>query len=177
MPFYLWFFIFTAQPHKEERFMFVAYPALCINAAIAYHVILTAWGGLSNHFTKGRSQELLNWTILVLPITITALISLSRSLAIVTAYSAPIDIYSALPANATGNLCLGKEWYRFPSSYFLPDNVRAKFIKSAFDGLLPGEFPEALSGWKRPGTWMIPERMNDLNIGDSSKYVRYINLV
>lgn len=34
LPFYLWFGILTVQPHKEERFMFPAFPLLCFNAAI-----------------------------------------------------------------------------------------------------------------------------------------------
>jgi alpha-1,2-mannosyltransferase len=170
LPFYLWFAIFTAQPHKEERFMYPAYPALCLNAAMAYHVILTVWGSVSNRLAKGKSQDLLNWTVLALPLAVAALGSLSRVLAVVSAYSAPLEVYAGLPANATGNLCLAKEWYRFPSSYFLPNGVRAKFIKSAFDGLLPGEFPES-TDWSRPGTWMIPEGMNDENKGDPSKYV------
>ena len=34
LPFYLWLAIFTLQPHKEERFMYPAYPALALNAAI-----------------------------------------------------------------------------------------------------------------------------------------------
>jgi alpha-1,2-mannosyltransferase len=169
-PFYLWFAIFTAQPHKEERFMFVAYPALCLNAAMAYHVILTVWGAVSNRLASGKSQDILNWTVLAVPLIAIALTSLSRVLAVVSAYSAPMDVYSALPSNATGNLCLGKEWYRYPSSYFLPDGMRAKFIKSAFDGLLPGEFLESKE-LIRPGTWMLPEGMNDENIEDPLKYV------
>lgn len=175
LPFYLWLAVFTAQPHKEERFMFVTYPALCLNAAIAYHITLTIWGALSNRLISGKVQEILNWTVLAAPLAVTALLSLSRVLAIVTAYSAPLHVYNALPANATGNLCLAKEWYRFPSSYFLPDGVRAKFVRGAFDGLLPGEFPESNGSWKRDGTWVIPKGMNDQNKGDLSKYVRNYN--
>lgn len=33
-PFYLWLAIFTLQPHKEERFMYPAYPALVSNPAV-----------------------------------------------------------------------------------------------------------------------------------------------
>lgn len=38
-PFYLWLLILTAQPHKEERFMFPAYPLLCFNAAITLYLM------------------------------------------------------------------------------------------------------------------------------------------
>jgi alpha-1,2-mannosyltransferase len=51
--------------------------------------------------------------------------------------------------------------------------MRAKFIKSEFDGLLPGEFFEPSEGFGlRPGTWLIPAGMNDENIEDMGKYVR-----
>lgn len=42
-------------------------------------------------------------------------------------------------------VCVGKEWYRFPSHYFLPEGARLGLIKSHFDGLLPGEFSEKVS--------------------------------
>ena len=39
-PLYLWLAIFTLQPHKEERFMYPAYPFLALNAAISVHIII-----------------------------------------------------------------------------------------------------------------------------------------
>jgi alpha-1,2-mannosyltransferase len=38
-PFYLWLAILTAQAHKEERFMFPAYPLLCFNAAVTLYLM------------------------------------------------------------------------------------------------------------------------------------------
>jgi alpha-1,2-mannosyltransferase len=38
-PVYLWFLILTAQAHKEERFMFPAYPLLCFNAAVTLYLV------------------------------------------------------------------------------------------------------------------------------------------
>ena len=38
-PFYLWLGIFTLQAHKEERFMFPAYPLLCFNAAVTVYLV------------------------------------------------------------------------------------------------------------------------------------------
>jgi len=35
VPMYLWIIIFTAQPHKEERFLFVIYPLIVFNAAVS----------------------------------------------------------------------------------------------------------------------------------------------
>ncbi|KAG5342034.1 hypothetical protein C0989_005714 [Termitomyces sp. Mn162] len=39
LPFYIWLGILTSQAHKEERFMFPAYPLLCFNAAVALYLI------------------------------------------------------------------------------------------------------------------------------------------
>ena len=168
--FYIWLVIFSSQPHKEERFMFVAYPTICLSAATAFHLVLSIWDTIS---TPIPISSFLNWGFLIFPIAISFLLSISRVLAIVTGYSAPMHVYNQLhiPENTTGNLCLGKEWYRFPSSYFLPEGLKPKFVKSAFSGLLPGQFVEGKSSWDRPGMWTVPNDMNDENREDLSKYV------
>lgn len=38
-PFYLWLAILTAQAHKEERFLFPAYPLLCFNSAVSVYLV------------------------------------------------------------------------------------------------------------------------------------------
>jgi alpha-1,2-mannosyltransferase len=71
-------------------------------------------------------------------------------------------------------LCFGKEWYRFPSHYLIPDGVDVQFIKSDFDGLLPRHF-DASSGhgrlWKREATRNVPPGLNDLNKEERRHYV------
>lgn len=43
--------------------------------------------------------------------------------------------------SSTVSVCVGGEWYRYPSSFFLPGpNYRLQFVKSGFDGLLPAAF-------------------------------------
>lgn len=75
-------------------------------------------------------------------------------------------------------LCWSKEWHRFPGHYLIPDGVAVVFVKSEFDGLLPGHFMNLSSdsrispdGWSRPGTRHIPEGMNDLNQEQRAHYV------
>lgn len=174
-PFYLWLAIFTAQPHKEERFMFPAYPCLALNAAMAFHSLL-AWIGSSDSIIFGRIPTKLKLVTILSAVFVAVNIGLLRIAGTITAYRAPLKIYEALETSNMSRggdpVCLGKDWYRFPSSHFLPHDAHAKFIKSEFDGLLPGEFHEGKTGFGFfPGTWLVPFGMNDRNQEDPGKHI------
>jgi alpha-1,2-mannosyltransferase len=176
-PFYLWLAIFSFQPHKEERFMYPMYPALALNAAMALHILLAAFGKSDPKSLVGKIPAKLKLLVVSAVILLSLDVGLARIYGIYSAYSAPLKIYEPLERGKFGapgeTVCFGKEWYRFPNSYHLPNNMRAKFIKSEFDGLLPGEFSEAQTGFGMwPGAWLIPSGMNDQNIEDMGKYVR-----
>lgn len=173
-PFYLWLAIFTAQPHKEERFMFPAYPFLALNAAIASHMLLSWFSSTSSEAIIGRIPAQIRTSIVLSIIASSTLLSILRIAGVTTAYSAPLKIYEPLfEPNTTrpgDNVCLGKDWYRFPTSFFLPPTTRAAFVKSNFDGLLPARFHEGQTGFGLfPGAWMMPSGMNDRNLEDPSK--------
>jgi alpha-1,2-mannosyltransferase len=175
-PFYLWLGIFSLQPHKEERFMYPMYPALALNAAMTLHILLAAFGNSDPKSLVGKIPAQFKLLLVSFVILGSLDIGLARIYGIYSAYSAPLKIYEPLESGKFGapgeSVCYGKEWYRFPSSYHLPNDMRAKFIKSEFNGLLPGEFSEAKTGfgiW--PGAWLIPSGMNDQNIEDMGKYV------
>ena len=176
-PFYMWFGIFTIQPHKEERFMYPAYPFLALNAALSFHLILTYLGSSNpKESVVGRIPTKLKLMAALSVILVALNAGMLRTLGMVTAYNAPLKVFEPLQqvdvAQAGNSVCVGKEWYRFPSSYFLPQEMRAKFIRSEFRGLLPGEFPESPSLLGRlEGASQIPSGMNDLNIEDPDKYV------
>jgi alpha-1,2-mannosyltransferase len=176
LPFYLWLAIFTLQPHKEERFMYPAYPFLALNAAISAHLLLSYIGSSDPKEIMGRVPLKLKMFVVVGFFLLAASLGLSRITGVVTAYNAPLRIFEVLEqpgvANPGDYVCMGKEWYRFPSSFFLPKGLRVKFVKSEFRGLLPGEFAEGGSGLDLfPGTWVIPPGMNDRNQEDLNKYV------
>lgn len=180
MPFYLWLGIFTLQPHKEERFMYPAYPALAFNAALSAHLLLVNFGSADPRDLASKIPSKLKLAIVSMFAVGAVTLGALRTIGLMTAYSAPLTVYAPLQtyANAGDNVCIGKEWYRFPSSYHLPDQVRAKFIKSEFSGLLPGEFSEANIGSQLfPGTWLMPSGMNDENREDPGKYVSSTRLV
>ncbi|KAJ5682588.1 GPI mannosyltransferase [Penicillium macrosclerotiorum] len=175
-PFYMWFGIFTIQPHKEERFMYPAYPFLALNAALSFHLILSYVGSSNPNQLIGRVPAKLKLIAVISVVLLAVNAGMLRILGMVTAYNAPLKVLEPLQqanlAQAGSSVCFGKEWYRFPSSYFLPHDMRAKFIRSEFRGLLPGDFPDAPSLSARlDGASKIPHGMNDLNIEDSSKYI------
>ena len=107
---------------------------------------------------------------------------MSRSFAIHKNYHAPIDTYIQLmnidaAAGGSGNekvknLCVGKEWYRFPSSFFLPDKFwKLRFIRSEFGGQLPRPFAAPFLN----GTRVIQDGFNDRNVeGEGQFFVRKV---
>lgn len=70
-------------------------------------------------------------------------------------------------------ICYGKEWYRFPGHYLVPDGIRVDWIKSEFDGMLPAHFLEARGGLmsRALGTRHVPVGLNDLNKEEPMHYV------
>ncbi|GKZ76006.1 mannosyltransferase [Aspergillus niger] len=174
-PFYMWFAIFIAQPHKEERFMFPAYPFLALNASIAFHMVLSFVGSSNPKVPAGSMLPKIKLAVIMSIILVALNAGLLRIVGMISAYNAPLKIFEPLEqpgvAQPGDTVCFGKEWYRFPSSFFLPKDMRAKFVRSEFRGLLPGEFPEAadLSALLE-GTSQIPAGMNDRNEEDLGKY-------
>lgn len=180
-PFYMWLAIFTFQPHKEERFMYPVYPFLALNASMSLHMILSAFGNSNPKTLVGKIPARLKLLAIGAVLVLSLDLSLTRIYGVYSAYSAPMNIYSPLWGTEEGQLavgrdgdqvCFAKEWYRFPSSYFLPREMHAKFVRSEFRGLLPGEFSEARIGfgfWS--GTWLPTNGLNDRNEEDVGKHV------
>ncbi|KYQ88183.1 glycosyltransferase [Tieghemostelium lacteum] len=69
------------------------------------------------------------------------------------------------------NICIGKEWHRYPSNYFIPQDTsnihfNLRFIESQFKGHLPKPFDQTLNA-----TRIIPTNMNDQNKQEMDRYV------
>ena len=63
-------------------------------------------------------------------------------------------------------VCMGGDWYTFPSHFFLPKNVRLEYIRGTFHGQLPQHFSKFL------GTSAVPfQDFNDQNKEENSRYV------
>ncbi|XP_012677447.2 alpha-1,2-mannosyltransferase ALG9 isoform X2 [Clupea harengus] len=176
-PMYLWMLVFFTQPHKEERFLFPIYPLICLCGAVALSSLQKCYHFLFQRYRLEHYTVSSNWLALG-SVLLFAVLSLSRSVALFRGYHAPLDLYPefhriakdpsvhTVPEGRPVNVCVGKEWYRFPSSFLLPNNWQLQFIQSEFRGQLPKPFSnEPLA------THMIPTDMNDQNLEETSRYV------
>ena len=158
-----WLLIFFAQQHKEERFLFPVYPLIALYGSVVAHYLANLCRGV-------RARQVI--TILILASY--CLLSYSRIIILVLGYRAPINLYSqiyhSIPNSPTASspsvICVGKEWYRFPSNFFLPtERTRLGFIRSEFRGQLPQYFSQ-----QELGTRVVPRNMNDMNLEEMSSY-------
>ncbi|KAG7666213.1 ALG9 [[Candida] subhashii] len=162
----IWCSIFFLQPHKEERFLYPIYPLISLSAAIFLSKI--------NNFIKKRINIKLIQIGFI--ISIIALSSL-RIFNLVENYSAPLTTFQIFSESSQvssyiepQNVCMGKEWYHFPTSFFLPDNYRLRYVDCGFDGLLPGDFHESSSSLI-DSTTFIPPHMNNKNQFEVDKII------
>ncbi|KAG8880375.1 mannosyltransferase [Tulasnella sp. 332] len=123
------------------------------------------------NFQNTELPRLLNVTnLLILPKKSADYVSTSK-------YDNDVQIdLSALHTFGGIRLCVGKEWYRFPGHYLVPDGVDVEFIKSQFDGMLPGHFPDSHKTrgpwwWRRDQTKVASPGLNDRNEEEMSRYV------
>ncbi|XP_076656852.1 alpha-1,2-mannosyltransferase Alg9 isoform X1 [Halictus rubicundus] len=177
-PLYCWFLVFFFQPHKEERFLFPVYPMICLAGAVAVDVVQKLYFFIRTKLSSLHiAYHYLQYTIHItlLTILICGFLGISRSLAIYKGYYAPMEIM--IESNKFGsegeiskdmniNFCIGKEWHRFPSSFFFPsNNWRLQFLRSEFRGQLPQPFLD-----HENATNVIQPNFNDMNREEPSRY-------
>jgi alpha-1,2-mannosyltransferase len=197
-PFYLWLGVFSVQPHKEERFMYVAFPLVCLNAAVCF---LAVDGLLEAALLKVK--RIRTWTFTItklfrwLVVGVFVLLSAVRIYSQYQFYHAPLDVYAELRNHSPKStlrsevVCVGKEWYRFPSHYFVPMGMRMEFVRSRFQGLLPTHFPEpevqssSFIDWSEHAEFLrtmprnfsfVPAKINDMNSHEDDRYVIFSNV-
>lgn len=171
LPLLVWSVAFGNQPHKEERFLYPIYPFIVLSASVL----------ISDLFAAAKRWIGSKWIIrstLLLSMFLIGTISMLRILNLVENYSAPLttatvfhDIASNNTQTGLQNVCVGREWFHFPNSFFLPDNYRLRFVANGFNGLLPGDFQENLS--LRDAASFFPKGMNSKNIFASDKVVDF----
>jgi len=177
-PLYLWLLVFWTRPHKEERFLFPCYPLICLAGAC---VIDSGQKLVYATLIRVKSRHYLHQTRWVgaAAVLVTGLVSLSRVVALYQGYHGATDAWMAVnqlqEVSSTGHtvVCVGKEWHRFPSSFFLPSqNFRLGFLKSDFRGQLPAYFPRPREQGQL-STRVINEHFNDQNSEEPSRYIQH----
>jgi len=179
-PMYLVLLLFGSMAHKEERFLTPIYPLLCLSAAAMLDTALGAAerGAAACGLSRRAPARTCCNSLLVLAALAAGTLSTSRSMALYVNFRAPLRLYEHLyhssgpvaPPRA-GSVCIGKEWYRFPSSFFLPrwgpggTVSPLLWLNSSFTGQLPRPF-EPWPG----GLSVVPPHMNDRNAEEPSRY-------
>lgn len=177
----LWILVFFTRPHKEERFLYPIYPLVLILASVSLNYVNT-------YLKKYKLFRFIPYLIILMH----ALLSLMRILALIKNYSASIQVYhelnkpnikhskSNLETKELINVCVSKEWYRYPSSFFMPETInlnvrqqkwRLRFLPSDFKGQLPGYFNESIT--VPYSTRHVDTLFNDLN---KEVFQRYIDI-
>jgi len=191
---FLWLAYMSYIPHKEERFLFVIYPWICVAAALTLSTITKLFANW---------EKLVGTSVAFLLLFIVAL-SVARNGAMYINYEAPISVYTHLysiedkgervslfshplqsihsqfafsnmemddaaleeDAKQFTYVCVGREWYRFSTHFFLPPHLRLGFLRDEFHGQLPQYYSSGPDA-----TWRIPEHFNDLNREEETRYI------
>lgn len=178
--------IFFTRAHKEERFLFPIYPLICLSASTFIYILQDITPTIS-YMLRIHKRVRAKVTYLVaffglLLCVVHAVLSCSRGLALHYGYQAPMQLYMDINSQRVLgftlymkeiNVCVGKEWYRYSSSFFLPDNrilpLRARwhlrYLRSDFRGQLPKPYSSLPNA-----TAIIPSNMNDMNQEEVSRY-------
>ncbi|PON33003.1 GPI mannosyltransferase [Parasponia andersonii] len=170
-PLYLWLAFMSLQPHKEERFLYPVYPLICVAASA---VIESFPDFFRDKYDPNRNYLLVMIAKILRPILLGLILyaSHARTFSLINGYSAPLEIYKLLQHHedvGTGSvLCVGSEWHRFPSSFFVPDYIgEVRWIDDGFRGLLPFPFNSTLGG-----TAAAPPYFNNKNKASDEQYLQ-----
>ncbi|PIA14119.1 Alg9-like mannosyltransferase, partial [Coemansia reversa NRRL 1564] len=144
LPFHLVLVAFSMLPHKEERFMSIVYPHMCFCAAAALGLVRTLLAWIRLEFSRERlpakSRGLTGFAVL----GIAGCLGLLRMMALTKYYAAPVRAFMELNSSQgrTTLVCMGEDWYWFPSSYWLPRSHQLQFVTGLghIGGHLPGNF-------------------------------------
>nr|CAI5819929.1 unnamed protein product [Callosobruchus analis] len=175
---YLWLVVMMFQAHKEERFLFPIYPFICLSGAVTTDILQKLCYRVYSMLKKlPTGTHYLDKTIffMISVMVVTSCLGISRVFALYRNYHAPFDLMMELnrypaetkmPHKAQVQVCFGKDWHRYPSSFFLPNtNWHVRFVKSEFDGMLPAPYSSATNA-----TALHHDYFNDQNKEEPSLY-------
>ncbi|BBN14555.1 alpha-1,2-mannosyltransferase [Marchantia polymorpha subsp. ruderalis] len=176
-PVYLWLSFMSLQPHKEERFLYPIYPLICLAAAALIETIPELLPK-PRYYPPNEEPPIVLVGKVLRPVTLAVILvlSYSRTTSLLYGYSAPMQVYRQLPTmeqpkvgnQAVSLVCVGAEWHRFPSSFFLPSaSYELGWLDDGFRGLLPLPFNSTMGG-----TASAPTYFNKLNKASPLQFVK-----
>ncbi|KAL3503128.1 hypothetical protein ACH5RR_037577 [Cinchona calisaya] len=170
-PIYIWIAFMSLQPHKEERFLYPIYPLICIAASAVIESFPDLFRDKHDPYNPSVLVKVASFLRPII-LGLILCVSHSRTFSLIHGYSAPLEIYKHFEHHddaGTGSvLCVGSEWHRFPSSFFIPDYVaEVQWIDDGFRGLLPFPFNSTLGG-----TSAAPPYFNNKNKASDGQYLQ-----
>jgi alpha-1,2-mannosyltransferase len=122
--------------------------------------------------TLGDRNPFSRKVLILMIVVVSGILAVSRVFSNYNNYLGVIRSWTALyekhrTLDRTGSvrkICVGNEWYVFPSHFFLDDDVQLAFVQEEFRGVLPQYFNSF--------TWATPKHpFNDKNLEEKSRYV------
>jgi len=175
---YLWLIVFWLQPHKEERFLFPIYPLIVLSGALlldtVQRLLHLLFATFSKKYKDCRNYTMSSWWLVTLVISVFAFLSTSRIVGLYQHYNGSMSIWNDVSllqeTKHVSNVCVSKEWHRFPSSFFLPhSSYRLGFLQSEFRGQLPKYYSTGQNGTL--STSIYNKHFNDQNMEEPTRYI------
>jgi len=183
----VWTATLSLLPHKEERFLYVAYPQFAFASALVLDrlnvlfpikvdlapvwnssALIKAKKTLGLKRNRQAKKDAHTYSVLGFVLAGMFFLSFCRLNAVMN-YSAPAKIWGSLPTLKEGKdatVCVGGEWHEYPSSFFLPGpRYRLGFLKTDFKGLLPFPFNSLASA--------APVYFNDKNKANPNQWIEW----
>ncbi|XP_006442516.2 dol-P-Man:Man(6)GlcNAc(2)-PP-Dol alpha-1,2-mannosyltransferase [Citrus clementina] len=166
-PVYIWLLFMSMQPHKEERFLYPIYPLICVAAS----AVIESFPDIFRDKYDPNANFVMV-TVGSFNILTVLSFSHSRTFSLVNGYAAPIEVYKILQhhddAGPGSVVCVGSEWHRYPSSFFIPNYVgEVRWLDDGFRGLLPLPFNSTLGG-----TSAAPSYFNNENKASDQQFLQ-----
>ncbi|KAK8542778.1 hypothetical protein V6N12_015358 [Hibiscus sabdariffa] len=174
-PLYIWLAFMSLQPHKEERFLYPVYPLVCVAASAVIESFPDIFRDKYNPYDNSIIVMMAKF---LRPVVLSLILCAShaRTFSLINGYAAPLEVYKILEHHdeaGTGSvLCVGSEWHRYPSSFFVPAYIdEVRWIDDGFRGLLPFPFNDTLGG-----TAAAPPYFNNKNKASDEQYLQDVQV-
>jgi len=169
-PAVLWLAVMFSRPHKEERFLYPIYPVLTTMAAHTLVCVCDMFESTLSRFLNGATTSVLRRIAILFVFALAITCGVSRVVASRKNYGGYMNLWSQVHAvvpSSNTTVCMGGDWYTFPSHFFLPEQAHLGYVEDNFHGLLPQPFPPGPRGASR--TPLLP--VNDRNEEERSHYI------